>query len=258
MRTRLTSSEVPIGDGVQEGDWRTIASFPALSPREVQVWRKRVAGGPLDVWEQELPAAERARCRTYVQLADRERFAGGRCFLRRLLAAHLGEATLIVLGYGENGKPNLRDFPHLHFNMSHSGDWIVVAISESPIGVDVEQLRPFPDMDAVASSCFGAGELRSFHAASGVNRVRSFFRNWIHKEAYLKMRGCGLIDGLTEIDLEYAVSTSSIIRTEGERRERLAALEFEVAEGYLGSVVADRSAPDFLLFEVSPSRFHNH
>lgn len=45
---------------------------------------------------------------------------------------------------GEQGKPAFSDCSELHFNVAHSGDMAVVALSAHPVGIDVESLSDFP------------------------------------------------------------------------------------------------------------------
>ena len=63
-----------------------------------------------------------------------------------LLLWALGEAwgfrVLPPLARTERGKPYFPQFPGLHFNLSHSGQLTLCALSHLPVGVDIEQLRP--------------------------------------------------------------------------------------------------------------------
>ena len=62
-------------------------------------------------------------------------------FLRQVLARYISENNFMI-ERGEFGKPYLRDFPELHFNVSHSGTKMVLAIShEMPVGIDIEQIK---------------------------------------------------------------------------------------------------------------------
>lgn len=42
---------------------------------------------------------------------------------------------------GEHGKPYLKDYPNFHFNLSHTRNVITVAISDKPVGVDIEKVK---------------------------------------------------------------------------------------------------------------------
>ncbi len=58
----------------------------------------------------------------------------------------------ILIGRGENGKPYLKEYPEYKYNISHSGDMVMMAYSRQELGVDIEELR-VKDMK-VARRCF--------------------------------------------------------------------------------------------------------
>ena len=89
-----------------------------------------------------------------------------------MLADAVGSAPEDIFFYrGENGKPltNLS----LHFNCSHSGGFVVCAVGEREVGVDLEQIRPVhPRLE------------RALTAAE---------RQWL-KESWIKCRGGRLME----------------------------------------------------------------
>ena len=56
------------------------------------------------------------------------------------------EAKLISISRNKYGKPYLCNNKAFHFNISHSGDWIVCTIDESTIGIDIEMIKSI-DLD---------------------------------------------------------------------------------------------------------------
>lgn len=44
----------------------------------------------------------------------------------------------LEIAIAQGGKPYLAKEPDIHFNLSHSGEWAVCAISSSPVGVDIQ------------------------------------------------------------------------------------------------------------------------
>lgn len=102
-----------------------------------------------------------------------------------------------MLVVGRHGKPALAAPARLHFNLSHSRDVGVVAISEdAELGVDIEQIRPMSDAAAMAAAYFTAAEQAALAACStefgDAARDRAFFICWTRKEACLKALGIGL------------------------------------------------------------------
>ncbi len=89
----------------------------------------------------------------------------------------------------ENGKPYLRD-NELHFNLSHSGELAICAISENPVGVDIEKIR---EVDLkLTEKVFGKKEKMS---------LEDFFKMWTRKESFLKCLGEGFKSKKTKTDL---------------------------------------------------------
>ena len=99
-----------------------------------------------------------------------------------------------LLQKSQYGKPFL---PHWKsFNLSHSGSEIVLAVSDTPIGIDVEQCKPM-DYD-VFSGQFHASELS--HIRLSETPSRAFYNLWTRKEALLKATGQGLTDTMNELN----------------------------------------------------------
>jgi 4'-phosphopantetheinyl transferase len=91
-------------------------------------------------------------------------------------------------GIGEFGKPYLKSAKDVYFNISHSGSMVMCALHVSPVGVDIEQVKPYSD--AVARRIMSDAERKSF--LSSQDKKTLFFKIWTLKEAYLKYSGAGL------------------------------------------------------------------
>ena len=87
---------------------------------------------------------------------SKRRFILSRGALRILLGHYLDiAANRIEFRYGSRGKPSLAAPAGIHFNASHSGDVALFAFTlHCEIGVDVEEMRPIPDMQEIASRFF--------------------------------------------------------------------------------------------------------
>lgn len=90
----------------------------------------------------------------------------------------------------EFGKPAFADEPDIHFNLSHSGDWVVAALGPSELGVDVEQVLPVSP--GIAESCFSPAELGLLQHLTEEERLNRFYDIWTLKESYIKCIGRGL------------------------------------------------------------------
>ena len=96
----------------------------------------------------------------------------------------------LVLSAQANGKPYLSDSPEVHFSLSHSSDWAVCAVSNHPVGADI-QLCDTGRRD-VARRFFHPDEVRYLDTLSPAKRKSAFFRLWALKESFVKADGRGL------------------------------------------------------------------
>ena len=88
------------------------------------------------------------------------------------------------------GKPFLPHYTNVHFNISHSGSYIVMAIGKVPLGIDLEYLDEDFDFHDMLNSTFQSSEIKKILEAK--SPVRKFFDFWTKKEAFVKAIGQGL------------------------------------------------------------------
>lgn len=99
----------------------------------------------------------------------------------------------LVMEYGKNGKPYLRDLPFF-FNLSHSGEYVFCALSDREVGADI-QLCNSADYGRLAGRFFSEEEQRKLESCVVENERRHlFYRLWTRKEAYGKLMGVGLVE----------------------------------------------------------------
>lgn len=131
----------------------------------------------------------------FVRLADQQRFVQSRVWLRILLGGYLqAKPEEISFGYGPYGKPFLSGDARgsIFFNISHSGDFIVLAFHAAcEVGVDIELATELPEIAGVAREIFTADQLKRWSALSPDRRQYSFFEQWTKREASLKALGIG-------------------------------------------------------------------
>lgn len=96
------------------------------------------------------------------------------------------------------GKPYIKGYSDFHFNISHTKNAIVVAISNSYVGVDVERVR---GIDARIPNRFFAKGERQYVSLQSQGLEHRFFEIWTQKEAYLKWTGDGLTRPLKSFDV---------------------------------------------------------
>lgn len=98
------------------------------------------------------------------------------------------------------GKPRLSGVSNYHFNVSHSGDWVVCLVDSDPVGVDVERVQAFED--GIARSFFAEDEYRFvLNGAQDKDKQLRFYQIWTAKESYIKAVGKGLSLPLTDFSV---------------------------------------------------------
>lgn len=142
--------------------------------------------------------------------------------------------------YNEYGKPSLKDRPDLYFSISHTKCAILVAISNRPIGVDVEQIRHPSDglvertMNRVEQDLISASRVQhlSHDSHSCPNPDTAFTALWTQKEAVLKLRGTGIVDDLQDVLSAPDSSSCELLRTTLRPDKGLA---MTIASSYIGA-----------------------
>ena len=109
-----------------------------------------------------------------------------------LIKTFVGDIT----SYGIGGKPQALE---TQFNISHSGRYVVLSVSNEPVGVDIELLQR--GRKKIASRFFTLEE--NIQIDQSYDPDKTFTRLWTLKEAFLKCIGSGIGKNLrqTEIDL---------------------------------------------------------
>lgn len=133
---------------------------------------------------------------------DKIRSILGELLVRIMLRETWGiENKQIQFEHNKFGKPRLKNIPQLHFNISHSGQWVTAAMDEYALGLDVEQIKPM-DM-GIAERFFSQVETQYIMSQSPEQRLTSFYRIWTLKESYIKAVGKGLSIPLDSFAFEF-------------------------------------------------------
>lgn len=111
--------------------------------------------------------------------------------LRFIIVSLLGiRNNSINFSTNNYGKPYISGVDKFHFNLSHSGDWVVCAVDDERVGIDVERIH---DVDLNLSKRFFSEEEHLYLESLENNRRREvFFDFWTLKESYIKADGRGL------------------------------------------------------------------
>jgi 4'-phosphopantetheinyl transferase len=114
---------------------------------------------------------------------------------RVLLAMIVDCGTLPAIHQRAGGKPVFVDAQLPAFSMSHSGDVVVVLLSDShDVGCDVECIRPRARYTDIAQAYFTPEENHWLQAQNEEARLAHFWRLWTAREAVLKQGGKSVWD----------------------------------------------------------------
>lgn len=165
----------------------------SLQYGEAHVWHVSLDNPIWDMFISVLSDDERERAAGFGTPVLQQHFRRCRSALRLVLARYLNRpASELAFHYGQYGKPELAGH-RLQFNLSHSGDQGLIAISSHTIGIDLEQIKPtgsdLPGMMDIVCNTDEKGDLQNLNEA---DRLAAFYRLWSRKEAYCKMHGAGL------------------------------------------------------------------
>lgn len=183
-----------------------------------------------------LSADEIARAARYRRPEDQLRFSGTRGMLRVLLAQYTQQpADRIEFVAGVNRKPELKASAGWHFNVSHSGNWLLIAIGKPRVGVDLEWANPDFSFRDVLPTSFSPNEQEHIEACPDARLC--FYRLWTRKEALVKATAKGMDDAFNQIPSLMGThpADNQLIGQDG----HWTVLSFTVADGYPAAVAHD-------------------
>jgi 4'-phosphopantetheinyl transferase len=165
--------------------------------------REDVSEDTVAKWLSYVTPEQRERLSRYRRRADFLRSLAGEAMVREIVGAEVGvQPAALAIARSEQGKPYLADYPHIHFNISHAGEWVVCAVSEHEVGVDIEKVREKGLSPALIKRVLSEREREQLAALTGEVKKVAFYCFWTMKEAYAKRAGRGLGMELREIMLE--------------------------------------------------------
>lgn len=104
-----------------------------------------------------------------------------------------------IFEYNEHGKPSIIGHPEIYFNLSHCKEAAICAISNQPIGIDVESIREYKEN--LVHYTMNDEEIKVIE--SSADPASAFIRLWTMKEATTKLIGTGISNDMkTVIDMQ--------------------------------------------------------
>jgi 4'-phosphopantetheinyl transferase len=221
-----------------------VPRFP--DPQQVHLWlldleRHRPQTFATDVLL--LDDEEQMRADRFRRQCDRQQYRLTRTAVRNVLSGYCRDVEPARWRFSKNphGKPAIAS-PQpgrpIHFNISHSGRWLAIAVSASECtGVDVETVSDSRSMLAIARRYFCQSEYDSLCDLAPEALTDRFYDLWTLKEAYSKAVGNALVPALGRLELSFPEDGVIAVRSQAEPAQ--------------GGGLADWS---FCLFEMADSR----
>jgi len=163
-----------------------------------------------------LNSTEINRVERFHKEIDGNRFIIYRSILKLILAAYTKlDVKNICFDYHSNKKPYLASHPWLHFNISHSEDYAIIAVSRKKVGIDVEFMSEDFNFNDILPDIFNENEILSIQNAA--NKKNAFYNLWTRKEAFVKALGKGIDEDFKYIpclDGQHIIDTTLLKTTE--------------------------------------------
>ena len=188
------------------------------------------------------------RAERYRRIEDRQRFVYARGLLRVLTGRYTHQAPEQVrFTKDANKKPALLGNTGWHMNVSHSGNWILLAVGKVNLGVDVEHIQTTFSFDDILPNSFSPEE--QAYVRAGADSRRRFYQLWTRKEALIKATGKGMDDYFSQVPAldGFHQTESHIIGRQGDWQ----VTGFPISADYLGAVAyqATVETPKFYTLE---------
>ncbi|MCP4178616.1 MAG: 4'-phosphopantetheinyl transferase superfamily protein [bacterium] len=146
---------------------------------------------------------ETAYCLKYRQDIDKLRAAVS-CLLKKYIIDFKYNSETPEIEYNSFKKPYFSDYPGVKFNLSHSGDWVVAAVSEYEVGIDCEIMKKLDSFLDIAKNYYSREEyVYLLEGESSFAQISRFYDIWTKKESFIKAVGKGLSLPLTSFTVPF-------------------------------------------------------
>lgn len=177
---------------------------------------------------------EKTKAYSFKFAKDQEQYLITRGALRCILACYLQKTPeSIGINYGEWGKPCLQEPKVLQFNVSHSGNYSLLAFTKKyEIGIDLELINHSFEVEEIAKTIFSSTELLYWSQSVPEKKVDIFYKIWVGREAFLKAIGKGWLEESKKINEEDLFSYKDHIFPDIYKNNLGFLQHFECIDGY--------------------------
>lgn len=236
---------------MQKTNWIQPPHNIKIKKHQADIWRVSldVASASVQWASSTLSADENQRAARFHFHADRHRFTISHAALRDVLSRYLNQApSQITFTIGQYGKPKVTSNTDLDFNLSHSGDYALIAVASGhKVGIDVEKHRHDMDHEKIAQRFFSVKENAEWNSLPREEKISGFFNCWTRKESYIKAHGLGLSMPLADFDVSISPNEHVTLSTHSHPHEapQWTLRSLDVHPNYAGAVAAKGKKIDF-------------
>ncbi len=134
---------------------------------------------------------------TYIFDKDKKVCIGAGIALNNGLKEYNLKEKDIEYEFSKYGKPYIKNNKEIYFNISHSNELAICAISNKEVGCDIEKITKYNEK--VVKKCFSLKEIDYIN--NSLNKDEAFTRIWTYKESFLKTIGIGINDKMNEFSI---------------------------------------------------------
>ncbi len=167
---------------------------------------------------------------------DRQLFLGAEALMNRALEQTWGDLELpAAYGRNEHGKPYLKPpYEDRFVNWSHSGGYVLCAVADREVGVDLQEMRREPS-EALMRKLLSEEERRFYESQAVADQKRVFYEYWTLKESFLKALGTGFATELSDFYIGRKNGMTELVQRVNEKKYSCGLLAFP-AENYAAAV----------------------
>lgn len=207
---------------------------------------------------------ERERARRLRRAQDGARFVVRRAMLRSILGWYVGcSPSDVWFTTNRFGKPALGGRAaglDVRFSATHSHGLAAYAVALArDVGVDVERVRPIPELELIARHHFAPGEYAALCALPHDARTVAFLHCWTRKEAYVKALGVGLSFPLDQFEVSVRPDAPAALLADRADPAHVAGWAMHtlpLGAEYVGTVSAEGREWGVRLMSWPPAREH--
>ena len=155
-------------------------------------------------------------------------------------------AEVLRFSFNAYQKPSLMDYPNIHFNLSHSGEYVACAVAEHEVGIDIQKIGNI--RENIAERFYASEEKMVLDKLTEEEKRVCFFQYWTLKESYIKAVGEGLNISLQEVRFELPDPVFAIYRGVEDHTRKM--LRFSPENEYEAAVCYSVMEPPFHVCDI--------